>query len=107
MRMQPPNKNRRLVITQHAYQRARQFGLKDGKLITELFWGSVQEKLPKDLRKHARKNHEKYHHCTRYFRNGTYVMVVGEVTHNIQGDDIWLLVTIYDQRLDLPASNIY
>lgn len=106
MRMQPPSKSRRLVITAHAYQRAKQFRVPK-ELISELFWGSVQEKLPKDLRKNAQKNHPKYHQCTRYFRNGTYVMVVGETVHKLEGDNIWLLITIYDQRLDLPARNIY
>lgn len=104
--MQPPSKSRRLVITAHAYQRAEQFRVPKDK-ISDLFWGSIQEKLPKDLRKNAKKNHEKYHDCTRYFRNGTYVMVVGEVTHKLHGDEIWLLITIYDQRIDLPARNIY
>jgi len=95
-----PNKNRQLIITGHAYERCEQLGMRKVD-IAPLFWESLQEKLPQDLRKYAARTHQKYHELTRYYRNGTYVMVASETTHKRTGDNIYLLLTVYDQRLDL------
>lgn len=97
-----PKQTRRLVITAHAYERAAGMNLASSE-IAPLFWGSIEEKLPIDLRRRAAEKYQNHHDHTKYYRNGTYVMVVGEVIHIKAGDPIHLLLTIYDQRLDLPG----
>lgn len=91
-----PNENRKLKIVFHAYERAKEFGVSPKKLAW-LFWNSVPEPSPP-----GKKKNSKWSSTTRYFRNGTYVMVAGEVDHKDTGEPIYLLLTVYDQRIDLP-----
>lgn len=96
-----PDETRKLKITSHAYQRAKEFGLTPSK-VAWLFWNSQPEPSPPGKRKDS-----KWADKTRYFRNGTYVMVAGEADHKDTGEPIYLLLTIYDQRLDLPPKYLY
>lgn len=89
------DKNKELVLTVHAIERAKQFGVSI-KGLKHMFWGSIKEPRPPGARKYS-----KYASTTSYWRNGTFVMTVGEPIHKEKGQPIYLLLTIYDQRMDL------
>lgn len=93
-----PDDTRKLKIVSHAYDRAKEFGLKPSK-VAWLFWNSVPEPTPPGKRKNG-----KYASTTHYWRNGTYVMVVGETDHKDTGEPIYLLLTIFDQRMYLKPK---
>ena len=91
------DKNRKLILTRHCIDRATQFKLSITGLI-DMFWDSKLESRPPGAKKDRRGRK------TIFLRNGTYVMVAGEVVDNRSKENSYLLLTIYDQRLDLPAD---
>lgn len=95
-----PENNRKLKITYHAYERAKQFGISPKQLVW-LFWNSEKEPSPPGKRKD-----NKFASTTRYWRNGTVVMVAGEAEHKEHGYPIYLLLTVYDQKIDLPIKSL-
>lgn len=92
-----PDDNRKLKIVSHAYKRAEEFNLTPSKLAW-LFWNSVPEPTPPGRRE------GKYNDTTHYWRNGTYVMVVGETDHKYTGEPIYLLLTVFDQKMYLTPK---
>lgn len=94
-----PDQSRKLKIVHHAYERGKQFQLSPAKMVW-LFWNSEPEKSPPGRRETSPEN-------TRYFRNGTYVMVAAEVDDRETGEPMYLLLTIYDQRMDLHPKYLY
>lgn len=91
-----PNQDRSLKITRHAYERAYEFQLTPSKLVW-MFWNSEPESSPPGKRQDS-----KFADKTRYFRHGTFVFVAGETDHKDTGEPIYLLLTVYDQRMSLP-----
>jgi hypothetical protein len=90
--------NRRLKITNHARERAEQFQIPIKKLVW-MFWNSEEEPEPP-----GSKRREGW--VTAFRRNGTVVMTAGLVNDKRTEEPIYLLLTIYDQRMDLPAEKI-
>lgn len=94
-----PSKDRRLLISAHAYERAVQFRLKKED-IEDLFWNSYEEKLHKDLRHNAHKKYQEKQQNIKYFRNGSFIMTAADTIHYKFGNKIYVLITIYDQLLN-------
>lgn len=88
-----PDERRRLKITSHAYERAKQFQLTPSKLVW-MFWNSEKEPSPPGKMKDSR-----FASTTRYFRNGTFVMVAGETDDKNTGEPIYLLLSVFDQMM--------
>ena len=91
------NKDFDVYITRHCRDRANEFNIRYQKLL-DLFWDSVEEDKPPGCRNLDDGK------ITLYRRNGPYVMVVGLVKHKETRKPLYLLLTVYDQRLDLPAK---
>lgn len=85
--------DRRLKITRHALDRASEFGF-TRKQIELMFWGSVEEPKPPGARENAK-------YQTIYRRYNTVVMIVSVLQDKSAWDNIYLLLTVYDQRMDL------
>ena len=95
------NNDMRLVITKHAIERGQEFQLSIPKL-GWMFWHSEEEPKPPNAHKREVKGQ-----TTIFRRCGTHVMVVGITKDRVKNDDIYLLLTIYNQEMDLKAPYLY
>lgn len=89
---------KKLIVTAHARERAEQFQISIGKLVW-MFWNSEEGEVPPNAEKHS-----KHKEATLYRRNGTHVMIIAEVKDKYTNEDAYLLLTVYDQRMDLPLA---
>jgi hypothetical protein len=88
-------------VTQHTRQRAEEFDLTISKIIW-MFWHSEEEKLPKDVKKMKK---DKYfgNDGVFYRRYGTYIFTVKKVIDKVSGKDIYLILTICNQEINLKT----
>lgn len=93
------DKSRKLIITHHAMDRATQFQVSRKNLV-KMFWASEEEPKPPGSR------HDNNGKVTIYRRNGTVVMVVGEAKNKYADGQIYLLITIFDQRMYLDSKHV-
>lgn len=98
MKLIPVDKKKRLIITRHALERMAPFGYKR-QLLREMFYAAVPDGPPP-----GRNKYEKYKENTRYYRFGSVVMVVADVISKDNQEPVYLLVTAYDQKLDVESK---
>lgn len=88
--------DRYAVFTNHAKDRLKECQLSMAKANWLLYYGE-EETLPKDLRD----NKKKYNDKARYIRSGTYIFTLIPVVDTFSNDDIYLIVSVNDQRMGL------
>lgn len=91
---------KRLVFTGHARQRAKLYGISYPQL-QEMFEDSQPEKMPKDMISNSYKKYRDKQEGVFYRRNGAVVMVAKDTQDSKTGEDITLLITLCDQRVNL------
>lgn len=89
--------DRYVIFTSHARQRAHEFQISLAKATWLVYTSDVND-LPKELK---RAKNAKYKDRAVYRRNGTYLFTLLPATDNQTGDEIYLVITMYDQRMDL------
>ena len=89
-----------VVFTTHAQNRLKTWRISLAKANWLVYTG-VEEKLDKQLRR------SKPDDSAIHIRNGTIIFTMKEVTDRDTGDDIWLVLTVYDQRVILGVNEMY
>ena len=88
--------DRYIKFTKHARDRMNECQIEPVKCAW-LIYGAEKYSLPRDLNL----NKKKYSEKTLYYRNGTYVFTLLPKTDITTGDNIYLVISVYDQRMDL------
>ena len=97
--------NRRVVFTNHAIDRIAEFQLDTAKAL-ELLTGAVVEPLTKFKDQQRYKAHKyKNSPVTTHWRNGTVIFTTVEKTDADTGEEIILVLTVFDQKLN--QNHIY
>lgn len=84
------------IFTNHAKERLKQFGLSLAKANWLLYTG-IEEKLPKLLKMAKVRKYE----VAKYVRNGSFIFTLIDTSDKYSGDDVYLVVSVYDQRMDI------
>lgn len=92
----------RVKATQHARERAELYRLSFKKFMW-LALSSFEEKLPDDMRE---KKIAKWGYAALSFRNGPYIFSIKKTPDRETGEDIYLILTIFDQQLDIDTPKI-
>lgn len=88
--------NKYAIFTKHSQDRLRECQINLPKAVFMLYSGT-KEKLPKELAK--AKN--KYSDEAIYIRNGTIIFTLIDSINKITKEDIYLVVSVYDQQIGL------
>ena len=94
--------SRKLILTSHAKQRAQQFRMSVDKVYWS-FWHSQEEPTPPGAKKYADRGVSE---DTIYRRFETKVMVIKKIVDKYTNKDAYLMLTLYDQRMDLNNPQI-
>lgn len=92
--------DRYVVFSTHARERIRECQLSMSKAAW-LIYTAQPEKLPKEI-KNYKKN--KYSDKALHLRNGTLIFTLLPVKDKRTQDDIYLVLTIFDQRTDVRGD---
>ncbi len=89
--------DRYAIFSTHAKERLKECQLSMAKANWLIYTGN-EEKLPEDLNK---AKNEKYSDKALYIRNGSLLFTLLPLVDKFSGEDIYLIVSVYDQRMDL------
>lgn len=90
--------DKHIIFTSHARERMKSFQLDIPKAL-ELLKDCVPEKIPKGKKKFSREG-------IKCFRNGSYVFTMAEVMHKRFKTPSYLLLSVYDQRMDWQLKHL-
>lgn len=85
-----------IIFTSHSRDRLKECQISVPKA-SHLIYTGFEEELPKDLKK----NKQKYNEQAKYIRNGTLIFTLIDVKEKFTNDDVYLVVSVYDQRTSL------
>lgn len=88
--------NKYAIFSNHAKDRLKECQLTLAKANWLLYYGE-KEKLPKEMKE----DKDKYHESAIYIRSGVYIFTLIEVVDKYSGDDVYLVISVYDQRIGL------
>lgn len=84
------------IFTTHSKDRLKECQITVPKA-TYLLYSGFQEKLPKELKQ----DKIKYNEQAKYIRNGTLIFTVIDAKDKFTHEDIYLVVSVFDQRINL------
>lgn len=100
MKLIPVDKSRHLFISRHALERGELFGLPHKRLMWH-FYNSEPDPAPPGTKKYGDRQEG-----IRYYRSGTVCMVVSETIDKRSMSPAYKMVTVYDQKMDIPSNRI-
>lgn len=91
--------DRYVVFTSHAQSRLKEWRIPLAKA-NWLVYSGMEEKLDKTLKR------SKVGDSAIHIRNGTVIFTMKPIQDKNTGDDIYLVLTVYDQRMKLGARRL-
>lgn len=92
--------DKRIILTKHCIERFKEFGFtKIPEMVKFVKQGLLEELDPKQKEYKEMKYNDQ--NPAKHYRNGSYVYPVVETVSKFTGKEIYLVITIYDQKVDL------